>query len=38
MNLLDWGCLGPDFLDVTTRRNTHKGSGISVVKLGFLLN
>ena len=38
MNLLDSGDLGPDFLDVTPRRNTRIESGISVVKLGFLLN
>ena len=38
MNLLDSGRLGPDFLDVAPHRNTRKDSGISVVKLGFLLN
>ena len=38
MNLLDPGCLGPNFLEVAPRRITHKESGISVVKLGFLLN
>ena len=39
MNLLDLGCqLGPNFLDVTPRRNTCKDSGISVVKLGIPVN
>ena len=38
MNLLDFGRLGPNFLDVAPCRNIRKESCISLVKLGFLLN
>ena len=38
LNLLDSGRLGPNFLDIAPRGNPRKESGISMVKLGFLLN
>ena len=38
MNLLDLGCFSPDFWDIAPRKNTRNEGGISVVKLGFLLN